>query len=333
MSGSRRAACVVFEVLAFVFVSPDREASGCASESEFRMSTSAKPRERLRHQRNNRFSRWRAASLVFVHVLILGHVVHWLVAGKTLAPLEMNEVMHTLELGIVTAGALFMLLALLATALFGRFFCSWACHILALQDLSAWALRRMRIKPRPVRSRLLLWVPIGVMLYMFLWPQVMRLLEGRAYPGLRFLDDEGGWASFLTSDFSRNLPGPVVAILTFLVCGFVLVYVLGSRSFCSYVCPYGAVFGLADRVAPGRIRSRDACTQCGTCTAVCDSGIRVHEETERYGTVVSPPLPQRPRLRRRLPSRQSVLRDGAAFAGQADPEGPASPAEVRLQER
>ncbi len=34
--------------------------------------------------------------------------------------------------------------AVVSAALFGRFFCSWGCHILALEDLCAWLLARVR---------------------------------------------------------------------------------------------------------------------------------------------------------------------------------------------
>jgi tetratricopeptide (TPR) repeat protein/NAD-dependent dihydropyrimidine dehydrogenase PreA subunit len=67
-----------------------------------------------------------------------------------------------------------------------------------------------------------------------------------------------------------------------------MIYLLGSRTFCTYVCPYGAIFALADRIAPGRIRVTDACQQCGTCTAACTTGIRVHEEVKRHGMIVNP---------------------------------------------
>jgi Flp pilus assembly protein TadD/polyferredoxin len=215
------------------------------------------------------------------------HIAHWRIAGRTLAPLELNEVMYTLELGIVTAGFIFMSVAVLATAIFGRFFCSWGCHILALQDLCAWLLGRIGIRPRPVRSRALMLVAPMAMAYMFLWPQVWRLVQGRSFPGLRLAGDAQGWASFVTSDYWRNLPGPWIAILTFAICGFAIVYVLGSRSFCRYACPYGVIFGLADRVAPGRIVARGDCTGCGLCTAACQSHIRVHEELTVFGKVVS----------------------------------------------
>lgn len=235
------------------------------------------------------YGRWRVATLIGVHVLAAAHIAHWRLAGKTLAPLELNEVMHTLELGIITAGFVLMALLVLSVAVFGRFFCSWACHILALQDGCAWILEKLRIRAKPVRSRVLLLVAPGAMLYMFVWPQVKRLIEGRDMPVLHLRTDEAGWASFVTDDFWRNLPGIGVALMTFLICGFAMVYVLGTRSFCLYACPYGVLFGLADRVAPGRLKvDPDRCTSCGICTGVCESHVRVHEEIAVHGSVVDP---------------------------------------------
>ena len=236
--------------------------------------------------RPSRYGRRRAAVLAGVYALMGLHVAHWKINGRTLAPLELNEVMYTLELGIVTAGFIFMVAAFVSAALFGRFFCSWGCHILALEDLCAWLLGRMRIRPKPVRSRVLLLVPPAAFFYMFVWPQVQRLLEGRPMPVPRVLTDAGGWASFVTTDFTRNLPGPWIAVITFAVCGFVIVYLLGSRSFCRYGCPYGVVFALADRISPGRIVLKGECTHWGHCTAACPSQVRVHEEIRLFRSVV-----------------------------------------------
>ena len=234
------------------------------------------------------YPRWRACSLSLVYLLFVIHIVHWKLTGKTLAPLELNEVMYTLELGIITAGFLFMGLLVLGTLLFGRFFCSWACHIMVLQELCAWLLSKIGIRAKPVRSRLMLWIPPLTAFYMFLWPQIIRAWEMRALPTFHFATDRTGWASFVTNNFWRNLPGPWVIALTFVVCGFLIVYVLGSRTFCTYVCPYGAIFEWADRIAPGRIRVTEDCQQCGRCTAACTSGVRVHEEVHRHGMIVNP---------------------------------------------
>ncbi|MCH8967185.1 MAG: 4Fe-4S binding protein [Planctomycetes bacterium] len=238
--------------------------------------------------RRRNYGVWRAVTLSVVYILMVAHFVHWKLAGRTLAPLEFSEVMHTIELGIVTAGFVFMCVAVLSTLVFGRFFCSWGCHILALQDLCKWLLRRVGIRPKPIRSRVLLWVPPLTALYLFVWPQVTRLVRGDAFGPFRIATDADGWASFVTNEFWRNLPGPWITALTFMLCGFVTVYLLGSRSFCNYVCPYGAVFNVAERFAPGRIRVDESCEQCGECTAHCHSNVRVHEEVARYGMVVNP---------------------------------------------
>ncbi len=235
-----------------------------------------------------RYSRWRVVTLTLVYLLMGLHFAHWKIAGRTLAPLELNEVMHTLELGIITAWFIFISVAFFSVLIFGRFFCSWGCHILALEDLSAWLLGKVGIRPKPVRARVLLLVPIAAALYMFVWPAVKRLIEGRPLPTLHIADETTAWASFMTEDFTRNLPGPGVTIFTFIVVGLIIIYFLGSRSFCKYACPYGAVFALADRVSPGKIVARGDCADCGLCTARCQSNIRVHEELTVYGRVVSP---------------------------------------------
>jgi polyferredoxin len=162
----------------------------------------------------------------------------------------------------------------------GRFFCGWACHVVAYQDLCAWALRRVGLRPRPVRSRLLVLVPLGAALYMFLWPQVARWLERRPFPGLEL--------NLATDDLWATFPGPWIALITLLVDGFLIVWLLGAKGFCTYGCPYGAVFGLAERAARGRIRVTDACEGCGHCTATCTSNVRVHAEVARFGQVVDP---------------------------------------------
>ena len=67
---------------------------------------------------------------------------------------------------------------LLSTAVLGRWFCGWACHVVALQDGARWLLGRFGIRPRPVQLGLLASVPWLAFAYMFLSPLVLRLLEG-----------------------------------------------------------------------------------------------------------------------------------------------------------
>jgi polyferredoxin len=235
-----------------------------------------------------RYGPWRAASLILVNLLMVAHFVHWKLSGRTVAPLEFSELIHAVSEGVITAGAIFMGIAVLATLVFGRFFCSWACHVLALQDGSRWILNKLGIKPKPVRSRALLFVPPLTALYLFAWPVILRFMQGEPQPMLHFAGDVEGWGSFVTENYWRSMPGPWVAALTFSVCGFITVYVLGSRSFCTYVCPYGAVFKFADRFAPGSIKVAEGCDECSQCTAACGNYVRVAEEVKQHGHVVNP---------------------------------------------
>ncbi len=233
--------------------------------------------------RKSKNSKWRAAVLVGVHALVAAHVTHFMLAGKTLSPVEPSESMYTLELGYLNAGFIFFALTLLGTLVFGRFFCGWACHLVALQDLCAWIMKKLGVRPKPFRSRFLAFVPLALMLYMFVWPSLKRLVMPSAVPPF-----PGFTNHLVTSSFWATFPGPLFTTLTFLSCGFAAVYFLGSKGFCTYGCPYGAAFGGLDRLSPGRIVVSDACEQCGHCTATCTSNVRVHEEVKLYGMVVDP---------------------------------------------
>ncbi len=225
-------------------------------------------------------SRWRTASLIAVHVVMIAHAAQWLVQGLTLSPVEPSEGMELAKHGVVNTGLVFFVAAIVVTAAFGRFFCGWGCHLIALQDLSRWLLIKVGIKPRPLRSRLLGLVPMVAFVYMFLWPAIYKIAVGEPLGPVT--------TAFMTSEFWATFPGLTIAVLTFAVCGFLVVFVLGSKGYCTYGCPYGAAFGLADRLAPIRIRVTDACKACATCTAVCTSNVRVHEEVHEHRMVVDP---------------------------------------------
>jgi Flp pilus assembly protein TadD/NAD-dependent dihydropyrimidine dehydrogenase PreA subunit len=230
--------------------------------------------------RKSRMSRWRALSLIAVHLLMIGHILHWWATGRTLSPVEPSEAMYTLNQGHLNAGFVLFALALLATLLLGRFFCGWGCHLVAYQDLCAWLLKKIGIKVKPFRSRVLVLAPLALAIYMFVWPTAYRWFVDAPAPTLA--------NHLMTTDFWKTFPGFGVALLTFAVCGFLIVYVLGGKGFCTYACPYGGFFGLLDQAAVGRIRVTDDCEHCGHCTAVCSSNVRVHEEVARFGMVVDP---------------------------------------------
>lgn len=232
--------------------------------------------------KDSRASRWRAGALIALNLLMIAHVVQWWLMGKTVSPIEPSESMYTLQNGAINAGFIFFTLAILATLIFGRFVCGWGCHILALQDFCAWILKKIGLKPKAFRSRLLIFVPLIVALYMFVYPTVFRyFVKPASEPLIPHFTNH-----LVTTEFWATFPPWYVAIPFLFICGFMTVYFLGQKGFCTYACPYGGFFSLADKVAPGKIRVTDACNQCGHCTAVCTSNVLVHAEVKQYGMVV-----------------------------------------------
>lgn len=236
-------------------------------------------------------------ALIAVHVLIVAHIVQWLVMGMTLSPLEPSESMQTLRSGVVNAGFVLFTIAIVSTLVLGRFFCGWACHVVAMQDLCAWAMMKLGVKPKPFRSRVMIYMPLALAIYMFVWPvahrEVIRPVFADEYGRLpSWLGQSEPLPSLKTEyfvqDFWATFPSWQVAIPFLFVIGFAIVYFLGSKGFCSYGCPYGGFFAPSDLLAPGKIRVNNNCHECGHCTAVCTSNVRVHEEVRDFGMVVDP---------------------------------------------
>jgi polyferredoxin len=257
----------------------------------------------------SRMGKWRAAVLIGVHVIMLAHLAQWLWSreygsGRTMSPVEPSEAMYTLELGQINAGFVFFTLALLATFIFGRFFCGWGCHVVALQDLCSHIMTKVGVRPRPLRSRLLLLAPTLLALYMFVWPTFKRVV---LLPVERFTFEKWGWMfpewlielprvphpgfrnAFVVKDYWHTFPSEWYVIVPFfLTVGFAAVYFLGSKGFCTYGCPYGGFFAPLDKVSVGRIVVNDQCEGCGHCTAVCTSNVQVAREVRDFGMVVDP---------------------------------------------
>jgi len=277
------------------------------------VDTDHKPGGTIRQSKNGKR---RAIVLVLVQGVLIVHIVAWslgLFGAKTISPIEPSESMEFVKTGIINAGLVFFAIALLATLILGRWFCGWGCHVVLLQDWCGWMMKKMGIRPKPFRSRLLIYVPFLLALYMFIWPAAYRW---GLIPLDKVMADSLGaehwlvetertafgvfgvplprqsiepWQAQLhltTEEFWRTFPGVMVAIPFLLICGFATVYFLGAKGFCTYGCPYGGFFAPLDKYALGSIRVTDACEQCGHCTAVCTSNVRVHDEVREYGMVV-----------------------------------------------
>ncbi len=261
-----------------------------ADTTKSRCQTSSAGSQRIK---KSRASRWRAISLVAVHLLFLIHILHWQLfssSGETLTPVEPSEAAETIRTGLVNAGFIFFTVTLASTLLLGRLFCGWGCHIVALQDFCGYLMKRAGIRPKMFRTRTLVWVPFIAGFYMFLLPLFHSLfgeigfVQNLLGPPQPF---EGFRLEVSRAEFWETFPGLMVSISTLLVAGFAIVYFLGAKGFCNYGCPYGAFYGALDVASVGRIvADLDKCEQCGHCTASCTSNVQVHKEIQVYEKVV-----------------------------------------------
>ena len=54
-----------------------------------------------------------------------------------------------------------------------------------------------------------------------------------------------------------------------------------QRPWCRYLCPYGALLGLSNKIKLFRIvRNNNTCVSCKKCSKSCPMGIAVHEKEE-----------------------------------------------------
>ena len=86
--------------------------------------------------------KFRVTSLVLIHILILLHIFYW--GDDKIGSIDFQEFFHSfIKLGTINAGVLLVILAFAFTLIFGRFFCGWACHFGAIQELAWGALKKM----------------------------------------------------------------------------------------------------------------------------------------------------------------------------------------------
>jgi polyferredoxin len=237
-----------------------------------------------------KLSRVRVIFQIVLHLALIGHVLAYYLAGWTVVGgLDFQDFFHNwLGEGVITAAVLFAGTIYLLSLVWGRLFCSWGCHFGAAQDLFAWVLRKLGWTAPLVKTRFLHWTPYLLLIGLFLWPSVANWIDsGWEYRGAGPggpLSGAGPW---------ERLPGWFLSITTLVVCGAVVLLFLGTRGFCRFVCPYGAVFRITDRVAPFRVRRTGSCTaSCSEetvapCTSVCPTAIDVHRETAEHGKVTA----------------------------------------------
>ena len=118
----------------------------------------------------------RIGSLVAIHILILAHI--YIFGDEVIGSVDFQEFFHSfLKLGIINSGVVLVIIAFLITLIFGRFFCGWACHFGAVQELSWWILKKMGIKTQTVNSSLVTILPLFILINFYITPNLIHSIN------------------------------------------------------------------------------------------------------------------------------------------------------------
>jgi polyferredoxin len=195
----------------------------------------------------------------FLPIGALTSLKYWLVSGK----------IHP-----VHPAALVIFLAILLMSLFAKkSFCSWLCPVGAISERAHKLGRLLFGRNLQIPS----WLDIllrGIKYLLLLMFVKLILLDMSAEALSKFLDDPY-WA---VSDVKMLHFFTRMSVTTMAVLASLTILSLVLKNFwCRYLCPYGALLGLASLVSPFKIRRNlVGCTGCQCCTAACPSGLAVH---------------------------------------------------------
>jgi len=179
------------------------------------------------------------------------------------------------------AAGLFLFLAFVTISfLLRKSFCSWLCPVGTLSEY-LWKIGRQTLRKN---WRLPKWadIPMRSFKYILLGLFLYAVGSMSAVAIRAFLDGPYGViADVKMLNFFRYL-GVAGAIVVGIL---ILLSVFVQNFWCRYLCPYGALLGLAARFSPVRIRrTESSCIDCAKCAEACPSLLPV----DRLVTVRSP---------------------------------------------
>lgn len=171
---------------------------------------------------------------------------------------------------------------LLYGVLFGRWICGFLCPFGLIQDL-LYKIRTPKLRKNRVTRAL------SLLKYMILAVFVVGLtlvyaLQSTSLPLPAFckyicpsgtLLGAGGLLANPNNDSLLPMLGPLFTWKFCLLVGILVACIFIYRSFCRFLCPLGAIYGLFNRISLLGIRlDRPKCVSCGLCHGACPMDIR-----------------------------------------------------------
>lgn len=184
---------------------------------------------------------------------------------------------YLVETGHVPAihpAAMFLFVSfLLMSLLLKKAFCSWLCPVGTFSELLAGVGRKVlghNLKPprwADIALRSLKYVLLGFFAS-FIVAMSAEVLAG-------FMNTPYGLlADVKMLNFFRSMSETAAIVIAALV----LLSMVVQHFWCRYLCPYGALMGLASLLSPVKIRRDvDACIDCGKCAKACPARLPVDQ--------------------------------------------------------
>lgn len=198
----------------------------------------------------------------FLPIGALTSLKYWLVSGE----------IHPVHPAALVIFVTILLMSLLAK----KSFCSWLCPVGTLSEGA------FKIGRKLVGRNYRIWRWLDYVLrsikYLLLLMFVKFILVDMSVEALGGFMDAPYWA---VSDVKMLHFFTSMSLTTMVVLAILTLLSLFYKMFwCRYLCPYGALLGLASIFSPFKIRRNSTgCTGCQRCSAICPSGLVVHSST------------------------------------------------------
>jgi polyferredoxin len=174
------------------------------------------------------------------------------------------------------AGMFIFFAILMVSLVFGKSFCSWLCPVGFISELVGVAGEKFLKKVFNFKLNMPKWLDYSLR-------SLKYLLLAFFVFSIFFLMSTMAVRAFLDSPY--NLSADVkmfyffanISRTSLIVLSVLFVLSIFVRSFwCRFLCPYGALLGIMNFIGPNKIkRNPTSCIDCGLCTKVCPSSIKV----------------------------------------------------------
>ncbi len=183
---------------------------------------------------------------------------------------------YWLQTGIINdvhPSGLFILIAIVAvSALAKKAFCSWLCPIGTLSE-SLWMLGQ-KVFGKHISINRWFDYPLRSLKYIILfffafsiWQMDIPALAGFIYSPYNKMADVKMFQFFANMTSFALWTIAILMVLSVIIKNF----------WCRFLCPYGALLGIASWLSPLKItRNKTSCIDCELCTKACPANIKVH---------------------------------------------------------